>query len=594
MREYCRGTATLQITPVLRPGAEQRPVRFRRLLIAGALATGAAAILVTVGDPFTYQSLLSLLLGWSFLASGIVAWSRRPENHLGVLMVVIGLVWFVSQLLRQWVAPVPLTAGIWLGDLWLLPLAFLLAGFPLGRLESQLDRVLVGALAVVMVPLELLWLMFLDFDDFGEGIPRNVLMVADRPGLADAIDTVQRVILITTLATLAYVLVRRFVRASAPLRRVLAPVLAGALGLALLAADYLLDKLDVRWVTVYSTALLVLATVPIIFLIGVLRARLARSAIGDLLVDLREPAEPGALRDALARALRDPTLELAYWVPEYGAYVGSGGEPVELPAEDSGRVSTFVERGATRVAALVHDASLRDEPQLIGAVTSAAGIALENERLQADLRARLSDLRASRARIVEAGDAARRKLERDLHDGAQQRLVSLSILLRLVAAKLPKDGPEKELLTTARDELNASLEELRSIAQGIHPAVLSDHGLSVALESLAARAPVRVALNVALDERLPEPIEVAAYYLVAEGLTNIAKYAEAESATIDVARENGTLVVEVADDGKGGADPANGSGLRGLADRVEALDGRLRVWSPGSGGTRLRAEIPCA
>jgi len=345
---------------------------------------------------------------------------------------------------------------------------------------------------------------------------------------------------------------------------------------------------------VYSTALLVLATVPIIFLIGVLRARLARSAIGDLLVDLREPAEPGALRDALARALRDPTLELAYWVPEYGTYVGSGGEPVELPAEDSGRVSTFVERGATRVAALVHDASLRDEPQLIGAVTSAAGIALENERLQADLRARLSDLRASRARIVEAGDAARRKLERDLHDGAQQRLVSLSILLRLVAAKLPKDGPEKELLTTARDELNASLEELRSIAQGIHPAVLSDHGLSVALESLAARAPVRVALNVALDGRLPEPIEVAAYYLVAEGLTNIAKYAEAESATIDVARENGTLVVEVADDGKGGADPANGSGLRGLADRVEALDGRLRVWSPGSGGTRLRAEIPCA
>src|SRR6478735_4435218 len=265
VREYCRGTATLQITPVLRPGAEQRPVRFRRLLIAGALATGAAAILVTVGDPFTYQSLLSLLLGWSFLASGIVAWSRRPENHLGVLMVVIGLVWFVSQLLRQWVAPVPLTAGIWLGDLWLLPLAFLLAGFPLARLESGLDRVLVGALAVVMIPLELLWLMFLDFDDFGEGIPRNVLMVADRPGLADAIDTVQRVILITTLATLAYVLVRRFVRASAPLRRVLAPVLAGALGLALLAANYLLDKVGVRWITVYSTALLVLTTVPIIF-----------------------------------------------------------------------------------------------------------------------------------------------------------------------------------------------------------------------------------------------------------------------------------------------------------------------------------------
>jgi signal transduction histidine kinase len=572
----------------------QRPVHLRRVLIAAAFATGFTAIAVTLDDPFTYESFLSLLLGWSFLASGIVAWSRRPENHLGFLMVGIGLVWFVSQLLRQWVAPVPLTAGVWLGDLWLLPLAYLLAGFPLGRLESGLDRVLVGALAVVMIPLELLWLMFLDFGQFGEDIPRNILMVASKPGLADSIDTVQRIILIASLSTLAIVLVRRFLRASAPLRRVLAPVLAGAAGLALLATDYFLDKLDARWVTVYSTALLVLATVPIIFLIGLLSARLARSSLGDLLVDLREPSEPGALRDALARALRDPTLELAYWVPEYGAYVGAGGEPVDLPADDSGRVTTFVERGATRVAALVHDASLRDEPQLVGAVTSAAGIALENERLQADLRARLSDLRASRARIVEAGDTARRKLERDLHDGAQQRLVSLSILLRLVAGKLPPDAPETKLLTSAREELTASLEELRGIAQGIHPAVLSDHGLEVALESLAARAPVKVALHVALDGRLPEQIEVAAYYLVAEGLTNVAKYADAESASIGVTLENGTLVVEISDDGNGGADPDNGSGLRGLADRVEALDGRLRVWSPESGGTRLRAEIPCA
>ena len=331
-----------------------------------------------------------------------------------------------------------------------------------------------------------------------------------------------------------------------------------------------------------------------IFVVGLLRARLARSAIGDLLVELHEPAEPGALRDALARALRDPTLELAYWMPEYGAWVGPGGDPVDLPGERSPRATTYVERGGTRVAALVHDAALRDEPELVGAVTSAAGIALENERLQADLRARLSDLRASRARIVEAGDIARRKLERDLHDGAQQRLVSISIVLRLVAGKVPADGPVAELLKTARDELAASLEELRRIAQGIHPAVLSDHGLPVALESLAARAPVRVGLNVDLEERLPEPVEVAAYYLVAEGLTNIAKYAEAASASVDVGRENGTLIVEVSDDGKGGADPEGGSGLRGLADRVEALDGRLRVWSPDAGGTRLRAEIPCA
>ena len=218
-------------------------------------------------------------------------------------------------------------------------------------------------------------------------------------------------------------------------------------------------------------------------------------------------------------------------------------------------MTTFVERDDTRIAALIHDASLAEEPQLVGAVTSAAGIALENERLQADLRARLSDLRASRARIVEAGDSARRKLERDLHDGAQQRLVSISIVLRVVAGKLPDGAPEAKLLERAREELNASLEELRNIARGIHPAILSDHGLPVALESLAARAPVRVTLDVELGERPPPQLEVAAYYLIAEGLTNVAKYAEAESATIAIMRENGSLVVELSDDGKGGADP---------------------------------------
>ena len=567
----------------------------RRSLIVAGFASGVTAVIVAARQGIGFDAVVALIVGWSFLASGAVASARRPENAIGALMIVIGLVWFVSQLLRQWMAPVPLTAGIWLGDLWLLPLTFLLAGFPFAHLSEPLDRVLIGALAIVMIPLEALWLMFLSFDSFGEpGVPRNVLMVADEPGLADAIDTVQRVILITALGTLAVVLVRRWRHASPPLRRALMPVLAGAAGLALLTAVYLLDKLDRGSPQLFSIAMLVISAVPIIFLAGLLRARLARSGLGALLVELHEPAEPGALRDSLARALRDPALELAYWVPEYSSYVGLDGQPVDLPAEGSGRVGTFVERGGTAVAVLIHDASLQDEPELVGAVTSAAGIALENERLQADLRARLADLRASRARIVEAGDTARRQLERDLHDGAQQRLVSMSVVLRLVESRVEADSEEATLLQTARTELNESLEELRRIARGIHPAVLSDHGLPVALESLVARATVRVTLDVDLDERLPEPVEVAAYYLVAEGLTNVAKYAEAESATVDVARENGTLVVEVADNGKGGADPAGGSGLRGLADRVEALDGRLKVWSSEAGGTRLRAEIPCA
>ncbi len=337
-------------------------------------------------------------------------------------MVAVGTIWFVAALLKNWHESIPLTAGLWLGDIWLLPLCFLLAGFPALRV-APLTRIPLAALVLVMVPLELAWLMCLNFDSFGEaGTPANALLVWDSPDAADgdrhgaARDRDRRAARRSRCCC-----VRRWRSASAPLKRVLAPVLAGAVALAVFSLDYTLDKFGTHSDTLLALALLTLTAVPMIFLAGLLRARLARSNVGELLVDLREPSAPGALRDALARALRDPTLELAYWVPEYEAYADADGEPFALP--DDGRVATFVERGGAQVAVIVHDASLRDEPELVGAVAAAAGIALENERLQADLRARLSDLRASRARIVEAGDSARRKLERDLHDGAQQRLV---------------------------------------------------------------------------------------------------------------------------------------------------------------------------
>jgi signal transduction histidine kinase len=555
----------------------------------GVLA-GTAAIIKA--DDFGLANVLGLFVGWSFVASGIAGWVRRPENDVGLLMVLVGAVWFLAALLKSWHASIPFTAGIWLGDVWVVPLAFLLAGFPALRLAGGVERLAIAALVLVMGPLEVLWLMCLNFATaISPEVPANALLVWDAPDAVTAIDSVQRTLGISALLALAFGLVRRWRRASAPLRRALTPVLAGAAALVMFTVAYTVDWLGGTPDTVFSLTLLVLTAVPLIFLAGLLRARLARSAVGDLLVDLREPAAPGKLRDSLARALRDPTLRLAYWVPEYDAYVGMDGEPLTPGA---GQVTTFVERSGAPVAALVHDATLAAEPELVGAVTSAAGIALENERLQADLRARLSDLRASRARIVEAGDTARRKLERDLHDGAQQRLVSISVVLRLIAGKVAPDSAEAQLLANAREELAASLEELRNLAQGIHPAVLSDHGLEVAVESLAARTPLRVVHEVRLEDRPPAQVEVAAYYVIAEALTNVAKYADAQSATVRVAREHDTLVAEVADDGCGGADPASGSGLRGLADRVEALGGRLRVWSPPGGGTRLRAEIPCA
>ena len=202
-------------------------------------------------------------------------------------------------------------------------------------------------------------------------------------------------------------------------------------------------------------------------------------------------------------------------------------------------------------------------------------------------------LAASRARLVEVGDAERQRLERNLHDGAQQRLVSVALGLSMVAARLESDpAGARELLTTAQADLTRGLDELRELARGIHPAVLTERGLGPALDALAARAPIPVELTAVPEERLAPPVEAAMYYVVAESITNVAKYAHASGATVSIGRANGAATVVVADDGVGGADPAGGSGLRGLAARVEALNGRLDVESPPGGGTRITAEIP--
>jgi signal transduction histidine kinase len=344
---------------------------------------------------------------------------------------------------------------------------------------------------------------------------------------------------------------------------------------------------EIRWATFITLGL-----APLAFVIGLLSARLAHSAVGEIFVELRNEPEPAELRDALARALRDPSLTLAYWLPEFQAYADLEGTAVELP-EEGDRAVTFVDREGVRTAALIHDPSLQDEPELLDAVTAAAGIAIENARLHAELRARLEELQGSRARIVEAGRTERKRLERNLHDGAQQRLIALSLELSLLEEQLADDPETAERLTAARREIAASLDELREVARGLHPAVVSGHGLDVALEQLVASAVVPVDLTVKIEPRLPEATEVAAYYLVSESLANVAKHANASSARVEVIRRGGDVLIEIADDGVGGADESRGSGLRGLADRVEALGGSLRVWSPLGEGTRVRAEIPC-
>ena len=283
-----------------------------------------------------------------------------------------------------------------------------------------------------------------------------------------------------------------------------------------------------------------------------------------------------------------------FWLPEQGHYVDAQGHEAIPPDDDPNRVVTYVNRDGECIAALVHNAGLPGMNEHVQAVGAAAALALENERLDAALRAKLDELRSSRERMLQIGLEERRRLERDLHDGAQQRLVAMALNIRLARAKLNEDPlAAEELLATAGAELDSALEELRELARGIHPAVLTDRGLATALETLANRAPVPVELGELPDVRLPEAVELAAYFVVAEGLTNVAKYSEASHATVNVQRENGRVVVEVADDGIGGADPGRGTGLRGLSDRLAVLEGRLEVQSEPGHGTTITARIPC-
>ena len=563
-------------------------------LVGGAAAATALTFALTneaIGAELGEPLVIAILNDWitlSFVLCGLVAWWRRPESRFGPLMIVAGFVNFLTTL--SWTTvDVTFTIGQSL-DL-LVPVLFLhvFLAFPTGRLESRFERALLATAYPTAIGLELVRMML---GGFG---PHNLLEISPNQGVQEAVTRVQlSAVAAFCLVGVALLVVRR--RRVGQLLRGSLALLYDAFGLALVMIALLLGSLvfggpavaEIRWATFVALGL-----APVAFLAGLLHSRLARSAVGNLVVELRGDPAPAELQDALARALRDPSLELVYWLPEFRSYADLDGRPVKLPSEDE-RAATQIDRDGEHIAALLHDPALEDEPELLEAVTAAAGMAIDNGRLHAELRARLQELRGSRVRVIEAGHKERQRLERDLHDGAQQRLIALSLALSRLEARLDVDPAARTGFKKARREISKSLEELRAVAHGLHPAVVSGHGLEVALEQLAARAPVPVRLCVTVTGRLPEHLEVAAFYLVSEGLTNIGKHAEATTATVDVGRTNRRLVVEVADDGVGGADTERGTGLRGLADRVEALDGRLQVWSPDGGGTRLRAEIPCA
>jgi signal transduction histidine kinase len=576
-----------------RRGAQAPPATVVAMLaVAGVAAAGVSFLLALTSDHVDEPGLQAALMAWitlPFILAGLVAWRQTPQSRLGPLMVAAGFVIFLSSL--AWAdTAVPYTVGQAFDLLPAVLFLHVVLAYPSGRLRRRFEQLVVGTGYVIAFALEIVGMLL---GGFGQD---NLLEVTSQPQAASVLLQAQLLALsASALAGIALLAARRR-RAGPPLRRPVALMVdAFAVALVLIAALFVLGAFDgPGFETVRRVTFFALGVVPVAFLAGLLDARLARSAVADLVVGLRGAPAPLELRDALARALRDPSLTLVYWLPQFASWVDVRGRPIVPPSPARGRAMTVIERDGTRTAALLHDAGLVDEPQLLDAVSAAAGIALENGRLHAELAARLVELKGSRGRVLEAGQRERQRLERNLHDGAQQRLVAVSLELNLLERRFARDRDGSARLGHARAQLTTSLEELRTIARGLHPAVVSDHGLAVALESLVADASVPVRLDVALADRLPEPVEVAAYYLVAESLANVGKHARAASATVAVARRGEVAVVEVADDGIGGADTELGSGLRGLADRVESLDGALRIWTPRGGGTRVRAEIPCA
>lgn len=557
-------------------------------LLAAAGAFAAWSTCVCAKLPLEGE-VARIITGLAFVGVGLIAWARQGNPRIGVLMSAVGLSWFVEDL--GWIyQPLPYTVAFFGGGLFQPILAHLVLAFPSGWLRTRTRKAVIAAGYVfwllVTVATQVVW----DPADDCLGCSTNLLELRHDPGLHNLVEQISIGVAIVLTGVVVVLLIQRWYASSTLGRRALAPVVWAVVPLAAAVVGYSL----VGKSFMPPLAPLALTALPVGFLVGLLRMDLGRAAVGRLVIELGNTPAPGRLRDALARTLHDSSLQVVYWRREQPSFVDPSGHPVALPEPGSGRVATVLERDGEPIAALIHDAALQDDSALIEAAAAAARLAIENERLHAEVQAQLQEVRASRTRVVAAADAERRRIERDLHDGSQQRLVTLALALSLARAKLGANA-DPELargLQDASDELKLALAELRELARGIHPAILTTSGLGPALVSLAERSSLPVTIAALPEERLAAPVEAAAYFVVAEALTNAAKYARAAGVSISARRVNNDLIVEVVDDGCGRADPSQGSGLQGLADRVGALDGRLEVVSPPDGGTRVLGIIP--
>ncbi|MEU9983117.1 histidine kinase [Streptomyces sp. NPDC050856] len=550
---------------------------------------------------------VDVLTGLAYAAAGLIALWRRPANGTGPLMLAEGLTWFVGNL-QGFDQPLLVGMGAWWEALNLAVLAHLLLAFPEGRLGQRRARWTVGAAyALVAVGGLARALCYDPAADPGssyllcEECDGNALLVVRDAGVFAGVDLVYRWAGVVLTLWVAALMVGRWLAGSPAYRRVLLPV----------AVPVVLAVVFIGWEVLYVVRpgllgggeLLPLAlsdlaqiALPAAFAVGLLRIRLRRAGAGNLVIAAGPEPTPDRLQKALREVLGDPTLRLG--VPHAsvpGLYTDPEGRAVGGPERGrpaAGAAITPLGRGGTPAAVLVHDRALAQEPELLESVSASVGLCLRNMQLAERAARDAERARALQMRLLSAEEEERRRLERNLHDGAQGRLVFALMGLRRIGARWGREHPQ---LRAAVDEteqtLRTALTELRELARGLHPAVLAREGLRGALAALADESGIPVVVMVE-PVRFPELVETTAYYVASEALANAGKHSGARAVALAVRREAAWVVVEVVDDGIGGADPA-GRGLGGLADRVSAVGGRLRVHSPAGDGTRIRAELPC-
>ena len=581
-------------------------------LVPAALAAVAFAILTTVvaasnGAPLDFL-LLDATIATVYLGSGVIAWLRRPEVLTGPLLVACGALNALGTY-----GPIGLPGLTVIGfafegyyDVALAVLVLALPSrWPVGA-ARWLALAMLGAFLVRSASRLFLQdpVMF-GFDD----LPANPFVIASDPSAFITLEAASNAVIAGLAVAVAAVCFGRLVTSRPVVRHTMWPILlAGIVAMtaaALDAAEYgystatgeSLIVIPEAWQGVYDWSLFFLRlAVPIGFLLGTLRLRRASGPLVALAVGLGRVPSPPRLQAALAAALGDPDVRLVRPDPDGGpGWRAADGTATAAPSEDEHHAVTMLEHDGRPVAAIVHDPVLREDPALVGSVMAVLRLAVENERLDGELQAQLEEVRASRARLVVAAEDERRRIERDLHDGAQQRLVAVTLAIQQARQAASASASPDEVdarLTAAADELQGAIDDLRELARGIHPALLEDEGLPAAVTALARRAGLPVETRVELDRRLPRLVEATAYFTVAEALTNATRHARATRAVVDIRVVGDRLEVVVEDDGVGGADPTQGTGLRGLADRLASVDGQLAIDSRAGGGTKLRAGIP--